>query len=89
MKTVHRVAGYFVRDAADHGQRIRHMKLLRRCYYSARFDSYGSRPIPPAAASAPRGLLRASDAKFLDLGVARLDGYHDWDLSHATQQDDP
>ena len=120
MKTIHHVADYFLRDAADHGQRIRHMKLQRLCYYaqgfhlaffdgrllfnepfyawqygpvapalSARFDSYGSRPIPPAAASAPQGLLRASDAEFLDLVVARLDGYHDWDLSHATQQEDP
>ena len=37
MKIIRRVADYFVRDAADHEQRIRHMKLQRRCYYAQGF----------------------------------------------------
>ncbi len=118
MTSAHDVADYFLHDAAEHGDRIRHMKLQKLCYYAqgfyvglhggralftepivawqygpvvrelwTKFRGYGSRPIP--AGDTRHDALPVEIQEYLDLVVARLGAYNDWDLSHATHQEDP
>ena len=54
-----------------------------------RLDRHGSSPVTiDAAASEPSPLPRGV-MDYLDLVIARLGGYGDWDLAHATCQEDP
>ena len=119
MSSVHSVADYFLLDAAERGQRIRHMRLQKLCYYAqgfyvalydrplfteplaawqygpvapalwSRFHQFRSKPIPVPETRSTTSTLSQDDQDFLDLVIARLDGYPDWDLSHATHQEAP
>ena len=119
MRSVHDVADYFLLDAAERGERIRHMKLQKLCYYAQgfyvalydrpmfkeplyawqygplapdlwrRFRRFKGKPIPESEAGSATDFLSENDRDFLDLVIDRLDGYHDWDLSYATQQEHP
>ena len=54
-----------------------------------RLDPYGSHPVPPGAARRSPSPLPREVLDYLDLVIARLSSYGDWDLAHATCQEGP